>query len=79
MSEVLIKVTRYLTDSTIVDSYSQHEWINKESVLPRIEIPVSDHHHSLFHASKRIVRIQVSSEKGKKSRRLVLVSFRHKK
>ena len=52
---------------------------NKESVLPRIEIPVSDHHHSLFHASKRIVRIQVSSEKGKTSRRLVLISFRHKK
>ena len=60
MSEVLIKVTRYLTDSTIVDSYSQHEWINKESVLPRKEIPVSDHHHSLFQASKRIVRLQVS-------------------
>ena len=75
MSEVLIKVTRYLTDSTIVDSYSQHEWINKESVLPRIEIPVSDHHHSLFHAAKRIVRLQVSSEEGKESRRLVLTSL----
>ena len=49
---VVIKVTRYLTDSTIVDSYSQHEWINKEFVLPRIEIPVSDHHHTLFQASK---------------------------
>ena len=75
MSEVLIKVTRYLTDSTIVDNYSQHEWINKESVLPRIEIPVSDHHHSLFHAAKRIVRLQVSSEEGKESRRFVLTSL----
>ena len=53
----------------------QYEWINKESVLPRIEIPVSDHHHSLFKALKRIVRLQVSSEKGKESRRLVLTSF----
>ena len=65
MSEVLIKVTRYLTDSTIVDSYSQHEWINKESVLPRIEIPVSDHHHSLFQASKGL-SIFTSVEKKEK-------------
>ena len=43
--------------------------------MPRIEIPVSDHHHSLFHAAKRIVRLQVSSEEGKESRRLVLISY----
>ena len=43
--------------------------------MPRIEIPVSDHHHSLFHAAKRIVRLQVSSEEGKESRRLVLTSL----
>ena len=29
---VVIKVTRYLTDSTIVDSYSQYEWINIKGV-----------------------------------------------
>jgi len=63
---VVIKVTRYLTDTSIVDSYSQHEWINKESVLPRIEIPVSDHHHSLFQASKALSVFKSVQKKEKK-------------
>ena len=53
-------------DSTIVDSYSEHEWINKESVLPRIEIPVSDHHHSLFQASKGFSVFKSVQKKEKK-------------
>ena len=44
--------------------------------MPRIEIPVSDYHHSLFPMpQKGFSLIQVSSEKGKESGRLVLTSL----
>ena len=71
---VVIKVTRYLTDSTFVDSFLI--WMDKWGVC------FATDRNSRFRSPpftvsglKMIVRLHVSWEKGKESRRLVLTSL----